>query len=104
MNHPAPSEPSAGGQNAQQPIKQLNFSAFRAISCVVLGALTALLISLPLSNPEHGTGTVLFPIAFTLLGGLLGYRKRASSFFFYFCLVAVVVLAGLVSNNIVVSK
>ena len=74
----------------------LNFNSFRAIACALLGAFVGALIALPLLASTEGLRLPLF-IAFTAAGGLIGYRKRASTLFFYFSLIAVVALASLIS-------
>ena len=73
---------------------------FRALGCMILGALVASLIALPLvfNNPEAPSRIWLLLPAL-LMGALVGYRKRHSTFFFYFCLLAVLALSTLLMRQ-----
>jgi hypothetical protein len=74
------------------------FAKFLSIASVALGAMTGFFIAVPIAL---GTPSLTLPvlILFTLLGALLGYRKRASRMFLYVSLIASVTLASLVARS-----
>ncbi len=70
---------------------------FRHIACVVLATIFSFLFSIPLTaGLERGAALGLI-VTFSLLGALIGSKRRASVGFFYFCLVGVLVMSWLVS-------
>lgn len=84
---------------------------FYTIISVLLGALGALLISLPLSralldSEQRGLeqqapwlSLSLIPFLFTIMGGLMGYRKRSSRVFFYLSVITIAVLSSLLTSS-----
>ena len=69
------------------------FDQFRGLACVVLGAITGVLIGLPLAIEGRAW---IVPVS--LIAGLMvGYRRRRSVAFLYFCLVTILLLATVIS-------
>jgi hypothetical protein len=83
---------------------QFSFATFREIVCVVLGAITAVLIALPVVTQEGAPSPIALLALFGGMGALIGYRKRHSTFFFYLCLVSVIALSSLISYNLIIKQ
>ena len=67
----------------------------RQFATPVIGALNGALIALPLS-----TDSAWILLTLTIMGGLIGYKKRHHTGFFYFSLLAFLVLSGLLLKQL----
>lgn len=72
----------------------LTFSRFREYASIVLGSLMGALIAMPVAA-EANAALMLVPLG-AVLGGLVGYRRRASTFFLYFCIVCILILSSVI--------
>lgn len=72
-----------------------NYAKFFAAACIILGALAAALISIPLSYKLTQGANPIIITAMTLLGALIGYRRRNSRAFFYAALLAILLISSL---------
>jgi hypothetical protein len=75
----------------------LSFKKFIQVSCILMGAFTGALISLPIAGALGPIPPPAAVLGFTTLGALVGYRRRNSHAFFYFSLFCVMVLSTLIS-------
>ena len=84
------------------PALENRLDQFRVYACVLLGAMSAALIAMPLALgqvKEPLLGTLLI-VACALLGARIGYRRRNSAGFLYFALVCVLILSTLISFSL----
>lgn len=70
---------------------------YQSASTIVLSAMTGLLLALPIAEPSWQGALLL--VAFTVLGGLIGYRRRTSRVFFYISALSVLVLSSLFARD-----
>ncbi len=67
---------------------------------VLLGILNGILISTPFCFGHPGEIGAISLIFAAIIGGFIGFKRRKSVGFFYFMIIAALILASIISNNL----